>query len=422
MYDPSKILAWILANVQGMRLSRCKTLAAIVSAALVMKGVGVLALGRAMSGEIAAKHCTKRVWRFLRNEQLETENVFAALFNFLRPRQGRTIVLVDWTDLHPFQQLVFSLPRDGRALPFMAITVLKGTSEEENKRVMIAAEREAMEMLARICPPDVHPILIADRGFGHPRWLQEIKKRGWHFVQRLSHIHQVSVETHMGTLKELGIRRGWRQPADLAAALSEYLAERRSRLVGHSGASVVPFPGALDGVPVFNLPDKANKAFDRDCAAAKIPKRDGAGRVMNFHCLRHTFGTLLARSGVSLQVAQRAMRHSTPALTSNVYMHLGLIDVAGAVDKLPAIGAVAHEAAEMVANSVTPTVTPDSDNPWENGAFSGNSEPLSRITRTEGTIRISSNAGKGFQEVARKKLGGPCRTRTCDQVIMSHLL
>lgn len=210
MYASSKILTWIVANVQGMRLSRAKTLAAIVSAALLMKGVGVLALGRAMSGEIAAKHCIKRVWRFLRNEQFEAESLFAALFNYLRPATGRTIILVDWTDLNPFQQLVFSLPRDGRALPFMVITIRKGTSEEENKGAMLAAEREALAMLARICPGNIQPILIADRGFGHPRWLREIQKRGWHFVQRLSHIHQVSVERHMGTLKELGIRRGWR--------------------------------------------------------------------------------------------------------------------------------------------------------------------------------------------------------------------
>lgn len=210
MYDPSKILAWIEANVQGMRRSRSKTLAAIVSAALLMKGVGVLALGRAMAGEVTAKHCIKRVWRFLRNDQFEAEALFGALFNFLRPPTGRTIILVDWTDLHPFQQLVFSLPRDGRALPFLAITVRKGTSEEENKGIMVAAENEALQMLERICPPDIHPILIADRGFGHPRWLGEIQKRGWHFVQRLSHIHQVCVEEHMGTLKELGIRRGRR--------------------------------------------------------------------------------------------------------------------------------------------------------------------------------------------------------------------
>lgn len=210
MYDPSKILAWITANVQGMRLSRCKTLAAIVSGALLMRGVGVLALGRAMSGEVAAKHCIKRVWRFLRNGQFERETMFGVLFNFLRPPTGRTIILVDWTDLHPFQQLVFSLPRDGRALPFMVITIRKGTCEEENKGVMVAAEREAMKMLERICPKDVCPIVVADRGFGHPRWLEDIRKRGWHFVQRLSHIHQVCVEAHMGTLKELGIRRGRR--------------------------------------------------------------------------------------------------------------------------------------------------------------------------------------------------------------------
>jgi hypothetical protein len=210
MYDPSNILTWIVANVEGMRLSRCKTLAAIVSAALVMRGSGVLALGRAMAGEVAAKHCIKRVWRFLRNDQYETEALFAALFRFLRPPTGDTIILVDWTDLAPFQQLVFSLPRDGRSLPFLALTIRKGRTGEENKGAVVAAERQALEMLERICPLGITPILVADRGFGHPRWLGDIQKRGWHFVQRLSHIHQVCVEQHMGTLKELGIRRGRR--------------------------------------------------------------------------------------------------------------------------------------------------------------------------------------------------------------------
>lgn len=56
MYEPRKILAWIAANVEGMRLSRCKTLASIVSAALLMRGVVVLArLGRAMSGGIFSR-------------------------------------------------------------------------------------------------------------------------------------------------------------------------------------------------------------------------------------------------------------------------------------------------------------------------------------------------------------------------------
>ena len=65
MYDPGKILVWLNDNVESMRLSRKKTLSAIVGSALRMEGVGVLALGRAMAGEVSAKHCIKRVWRFL---------------------------------------------------------------------------------------------------------------------------------------------------------------------------------------------------------------------------------------------------------------------------------------------------------------------------------------------------------------------
>jgi len=75
---------------------------------------------------------------------------------------------------------------------------------------MVAAEQRALELLAKMCPPDLVPILVADRGFGNVRWLGQIQKRGWHFVQRLSNVHNVAVEQHMGTLKELGIRRGWR--------------------------------------------------------------------------------------------------------------------------------------------------------------------------------------------------------------------
>ncbi len=213
MYDPSNILTWICEHVEGMRLSRCKTLACIVSAAMVMKGVGVLALGRAMESQTTPKHCIKRVWRFLRNEAVETEAVHAALFRSFLPKSGPVFVLADWTDLHPFNQLVFSLPRDGRALPFLSLTVRKGCSEKEEKGLMVRGEQEALEALARICPPGIKPVLVADRGFGHPRWLGDIQKRGWRFVQRLSHIHQVAVEQHMGSLKELGIRRG-RRPKD----------------------------------------------------------------------------------------------------------------------------------------------------------------------------------------------------------------
>jgi hypothetical protein len=50
---------------------------------------------------------------------------------------------------------------------------------------------------------------VADRGFGNERWIREVTKWGWHFVQRLSSSHYLETEEHIGTLPELGIRRGY---------------------------------------------------------------------------------------------------------------------------------------------------------------------------------------------------------------------
>lgn len=72
-----------------------------------------------------------------------------------------------------------------------------------------------------------------------------------------------------------------------------------------------------------------------DLKAAGIPYRDQRGRVFDFHALRGQFITALARAGVSLVVAQKLARHSTPTLTSNYYTHLEQKDLAEGVAKLP---------------------------------------------------------------------------------------
>lgn len=209
MYDPSKILTWLEEKVQ-MRQSRRKSLAAIVSGAMRLQGTGVLALGRAMEGPAKAKHRIKRVDRFLGNEQVEVPAISEALFQQLRPATGPVVVLADWTDRHDFQQLVLALPRDGRALPFYCVTVKKGDGSGAHNGLMIQAEAKALETLARFCGDEVTPIVISDRGFGNTRWLGEIQKRGWHFVQRLACNHNVNVDEHIGLLSEMGIRRGWK--------------------------------------------------------------------------------------------------------------------------------------------------------------------------------------------------------------------
>jgi integrase len=81
----------------------------------------------------------------------------------------------------------------------------------------------------------------------------------------------------------------------------------------------------------------AAKMLRGDLKVAKIPYRTPGG-VFDFHALRVQFITDLARSGVSLQAAQRLARHSDPRLTSTIYTRLGQADLAGELEKLPPAG------------------------------------------------------------------------------------
>ena len=64
---------------------------------------------------------------------------------------------------------------------------------------------------------------------------------------------------------------------------------------------------------------------------------DHAGRVFDFHALRHLFITSLARNNVSPKKAQELARHGDINLTMKVYTHVGLYDLDEAVQTLPAL-------------------------------------------------------------------------------------
>jgi integrase len=142
--------------------------------------------------------------------------------------------------------------------------------------------------------------------------------------------------------------------ADLVRDLQEHLDERLARYRRQTlkdGRTEVPV--ALPGVTrLFNIPQNLVKIFDRDLAAAGIDKTNADGRTLDVHCLRHTFATLLSKSGVAPRMAQELMRHSDIRLTMNTYTHLQLIDTAGAVETLPSIGMTQRDT-----NSQRPTGT-----------------------------------------------------------------
>lgn len=80
--------------------------------------------------------------------------------------------------------------------------------------------------------------------------------------------------------------------------------------------------------------ERAATMLRADLAEAEIEAENADGRI-DFHALRATYITRLARSGVSLVDAQKLARHSTPVLTANTYTRLRLDDSARAVARLP---------------------------------------------------------------------------------------
>jgi len=84
----------------------------------------------------------------------------------------------------------------------------------------------------------------------------------------------------------------------------------------------------LLGVPEMDV-------FKKDLEAAKIPLIDAQGRRVDFHALRHTLCTNLARAGVNPWLAMSLMRHSDIKLTTRTYTDAGRLPTREAVGRLP---------------------------------------------------------------------------------------
>ena len=87
--------------------------------------------------------------------------------------------------------------------------------------------------------------------------------------------------------------------------------------------------------PVFRVPKNLVRVLKKDLEAAGICYKDGAGRVVDVHALRHTFGTRLSKGGVWPRTAQGLMRHSGIDMTMKTYTDPRLLDRAAALNSLP---------------------------------------------------------------------------------------
>ncbi|VTR92750.1 integrase-recombinase protein : Uncultured bacterium genome assembly Metasoil_fosmids_resub OS=uncultured bacterium PE=4 SV=1: Phage_integrase [Gemmata massiliana] len=193
---------------------------------------------------------------------------------------------------------------------------------------------------------------------------------------------------------------------DLADDLRNWLADKLAAVQTVAREAGEPTPTLLPGEALlFDVPSGLVRILDRDLVAAGIPKRDDRGRTVDVHAMRTTFGTLLSKTGTAPRTAQAAMRHSDIKLTMGVYTDTRLLDVRGAVEKLPTLpltggagattGAITEPRTSddfaSAPNSVAPEVAPTPFRGRLSGATPGTEQPNNEPQNKVDGIDVSAD-------------------------------
>src|SRR5690606_1338279 len=110
----------VLCVTGALRLSRSKTLAALVAAAVRLDRADLALIGRRMAGAVAAEHAIKHAWRFTANDRVVVSDAMAgAIDRLARKRKERLIASSDWTAAGDFRTLMAAASIRGRAVPLL---------------------------------------------------------------------------------------------------------------------------------------------------------------------------------------------------------------------------------------------------------------------------------------------------------------
>ena len=163
--------------------------------------------------------------------------------------------------------------------------------------------------------------------------------------------------------------------------------------------------------PIFKLPYLANVArmLRRDLEAAGIAYKDATGRVADFHALRHTFVTNLARNGVAPKMTMDLARHSDIKLTMTRYSHTVLADRASALDALPSL-----DAPETQSQQATGTDGRNCAQFVQNSVREGSKRSAAVRSSATQCHTTPSCSDSGSSDNSGTKPIAPGRTRTCD--------
>lgn len=165
--------------------------------------------------------------------------------------------------------------------------------------------------------------------------------------------------------------------------------------------AIRPNPTDVRAKVFANVPDV--ETLYRDLAKAGIDKKDAQGKWADFHALRHTLGTNLAKVGTPIRVAMEVMRHSDAKLTTKTYTDCSQLPMADVANALPRyeIAQPAEQQSEQQSSDFS-------------CHFVSSDATLSVTANSDLALQLIANGSFSHLESSYVNVGenAPCRTRT----------
>jgi len=201
----TEAIRWVLTVSVGLRLSQSKTLADLVSGALLLGRVSLAELGRQLQST-TAKHGVKRAWRFTNNHRVHVSDAMAGVIRRLvRPSRKKPLVVgMDWVEFRRFHTISLCAAIQGRAVPLLWASY----PEWELHKSQNNLEEGLLRLLRTMIPSKVRVILLADRGFGRTEMARLCQQLRFHYVIRIKPDVYSRTSTHEGKLLDVPVKKG----------------------------------------------------------------------------------------------------------------------------------------------------------------------------------------------------------------------
>ena len=201
-------IAWVTAVCCDLRASQAKTLAHLVSAAMLAARVSLAEIGRRLVGT-TAKHGIKRAWRFTNNNRFEVSDAMTGVIRRLlkRKRKKPLVVGFDWVEVRNFHTLAACAVLKGRAVPLLWASY----PEWELAKSQNNLEEGLLRLLRTLIPQQITVILLADRGFGRTELARTCQELGLRYVIRIQPDVWIETDSFRGNLANYPVKKGIRR-------------------------------------------------------------------------------------------------------------------------------------------------------------------------------------------------------------------